>query len=113
MIYGARGQAGDDAPLEEQHHDDQRDGDDGPGGHHGGVGLLVGLDPAEPAIATVTGATAALPLDRRLDRRYSFQAEMKTRIAVVNRAGAASGRMTSRNAWAGVQPSMPAACSSF
>src|SRR4051812_21502678 len=42
----------------------------------------------------------------------SFQAKMKTRIAVVNTPGAASGTMTLRNAWAGVAPSIWAACSS-
>ena len=42
----------------------------------------------------------------------SFQAKMKTRIAVVNTPGAASGAMTFVNAWNGVAPSICAACSS-
>ena len=37
---------------------------------------------------------------------------MKTRIAVVNTPGAASGTMTLRKAWNGVAPSTWAACSS-
>src|SRR3954471_12631917 len=41
----------------------------------------------------------------------SFQAKMNTRIIVVNTPGAASGRMTLRNAWYGVAPSTCAACS--
>src|SRR5262245_22821988 len=42
----------------------------------------------------------------------SFQVAMKARIAVVNTPGAASGRITLRNAWPGVQPSTTAASSS-
>jgi hypothetical protein len=42
----------------------------------------------------------------------SFQAKMKTRIAVVNTPGAASGAITFVNAWNGVAPSICAACSS-
>src|SRR3954469_11690883 len=41
----------------------------------------------------------------------SFQAKMKTRIAVVNTPGAASGAMTFVKAWKGVAPSTWAACS--
>src|SRR3954454_22848380 len=41
----------------------------------------------------------------------SFHAKMKTRIAVVNTPGAASGAMILRNAWPGVAPSTWAACS--
>src|SRR2546429_808089 len=41
----------------------------------------------------------------------SFQAKMKTRIAVVKTPGAASGAMTLVNAWNGVAPSTAAACS--
>ena len=37
---------------------------------------------------------------------------MKTRIAVVNTPGAASGTITLRKAWNGVAPSTCAACSS-
>ena len=40
----------------------------------------------------------------------SFQAKMKTRIAVVNTPGAASGTITFWNAWNGVAPSTCAAC---
>src|SRR5437868_12398795 len=42
----------------------------------------------------------------------SFQAKMKTRIAVVNTPGAASGAITLVKAWNGVAPSTCAACSS-
>src|SRR3954465_13865494 len=42
----------------------------------------------------------------------SFQAKKNTRIAAVNTPGAANGAMTLRNAWNGVAPSTPAACSS-
>jgi len=42
----------------------------------------------------------------------SFHAKMKTRIAVVNTPGAASGTITFWNAWNGVAPSTCAACSS-
>src|SRR5215218_8778506 len=42
----------------------------------------------------------------------SFHAKMKTRIAVVNTPGAASGAITLVNAWNGVAPSTWAACSS-
>ena len=42
----------------------------------------------------------------------SFHTAMKVMIAVVNTPGAASGRITLRNAWIGVQPSTIAACSS-
>src|SRR5436190_2637954 len=42
----------------------------------------------------------------------SFQQKMKTRIAVVNTPGAASGAITLKNAWNGVAPSTCAACSS-
>src|SRR6201746_2516361 len=42
----------------------------------------------------------------------SFQAKKNTRIADVNTPGAASGTMILRNAWNGVAPSTPAACSS-
>src|SRR5439155_515319 len=41
----------------------------------------------------------------------SFQAKMKTRIAVVKTPGAASGAMTLVKAWNGVAPSTAAACS--
>src|SRR5882757_5134016 len=44
--------------------------------------------------------------------RKSFQQKMKTRIAVVNTPGAASGAMTLRNARPGVAPSILAAFSS-
>ena len=43
--------------------------------------------------------------------RYSDQAVMKEKRAVITRAGAASGRMTRRKAWNWVQPSMRAASS--
>src|SRR5438874_9223170 len=43
--------------------------------------------------------------------RKSFQQKMKTRIAAVNVPGAASGRITLRNAWSGVAPSTAAASS--
>src|SRR6185312_3857612 len=43
--------------------------------------------------------------------RKSFQQKMKTRIAVVNRPGAASGAITRRNACAWVAPSIFAAFS--
>src|SRR5699024_5254841 len=33
-LHATRGQAGDDASLEDEHHDDQRDGDQGAGRHH-------------------------------------------------------------------------------
>src|SRR5213075_2525452 len=42
----------------------------------------------------------------------SFQAKMKTRIAVVNMPGAANGAITFVNACQGVAPSICAACSS-
>src|SRR5206468_8967640 len=64
------------------------------------------------AIATVDGVTDALPTDSTLDSRNSFQDARKTRIAVVNSAGPASGKITSRNACPGVAPSTRAACSS-
>ena len=44
--------------------------------------------------------------------RYSFHAAMNTMIAVVKTPGAASGRITLRNACPGVQPSICAASSS-
>ena len=44
--------------------------------------------------------------------RNSFQAPMKMMMAVVKMPGAASGRMTLRNAWPGVHPSTMADCSS-
>ena len=47
-----------------------------------------------------------------LASRYSFQLAMNARIAVVKTAGAASGRITCRNAWTRVQPSIRAASSS-
>src|SRR6266545_3571567 len=40
-LDAARGKAGHDPPLEDQDQDDQRDRDDGPGGHDGRVRLLV------------------------------------------------------------------------
>ncbi len=43
--------------------------------------------------------------------RYSFQAAMKARIAVVASPGAASGMITFRNAWKFVAPSTSAASS--
>ncbi len=63
-------------------------------------------------MATVDGATLVLPMDSTLESRYSFQEARNTRIAVVNSAGAASGKITSRKAWPGVAPSTRAACSS-
>src|SRR3954453_21916798 len=47
-----------------------------------------------------------------MEKTKSFQAKKNTRIAEVNTPGAASGTMTLRNAWNGVAPSTPAACSS-
>src|SRR5438067_1190825 len=45
-------------------------------------------------------------------KRKSFQQKMKTRMAVVNIPGAASGAMTLVKAWSGVAPSILAAFSS-
>ena len=64
------------------------------------------------AIATVVGSTFVSPLDSTLESRYSFHDARNTRIDTVNIAGAASGRITSRNACPGVAPSTRAACSS-
>src|SRR5206468_297841 len=67
--------------------------------------------------APVKNASAAGTVREALDEvsvianRKSFQQKMKTRIAAVNVPGAASGRITLRNAWSGVAPSTSAACS--
>lgn len=74
-------------------------------------GVSYWLMPENWAIATVTGCEAGV-CDIEFAIMNSFQAEMKTRIAVVNTPGTASGRMIRRNAWTGVQPSTRAACSS-
>src|SRR3978361_996426 len=73
-------------------------------------GSSCGCDPANEAMATVTGFVASE--DSWLDSRNSFHEEMKARIAVVKTAGAASGMITLRNAWPWVQPSIRAASSS-
>src|SRR5690606_17402390 len=46
-LHSAGGQPGDDAALEDEHHDDQRYGDQGAGGHDGGVGVLERARPRE------------------------------------------------------------------
>src|ERR1700694_2627209 len=55
---------------------------------------------------------AALVEVSEIANTKSFQAKMKTRIAVVKIPGAASGAITLKKAWNGVAPSTCAACSS-
>src|ERR671931_504906 len=74
------------------------------------VGWLNCEAPGNSAIAAGTVWAAVVEVSEKAKRK-SFQAKMKTRIAVVNIPGAASGAMTLRNACAGVAPSTCAACS--
>src|SRR6059036_2183107 len=63
----------------------------------------------EIAAGTVCAADVEVS---EIAKMKSFQAKMKTRIAVVNTPGAASGAMTLAKACQGVSPSIWAACSS-
>src|SRR5262245_25262623 len=74
------------------------------------VGWLNCDAPGNSAMAAGTVCAAVVDVSENANRK-SFQAKMKTRIAVVNMPGAASGAMTLRNACAGVAPSTWAACS--
>src|SRR5699024_11497714 len=64
---------------------------------------VYGLMPEKRAIATVTGSVPVV--ESCCDSRNSFQVMMNARIAVVNSAGAASGRMILTNACPRVAPS--------
>jgi len=72
------------------------------------------LKPREPVNwFTATGAVIiALVVPNVFAIMNSFQTAMNTRMAVVKTPGAANGMMICRNAWAGVQPSTMAECSS-
>ena len=60
-------------------------------------GCVNGSLPAKRAMATVTGSVARL--DSWLESMNSFHVMMNARIAVVNSAGAASGKMILVKAW--------------
>src|SRR5207248_4570516 len=67
--------------------------------------------PGNCEIAAGTVCAAVVEVSETANTK-SFQAKMKTRIAVVNTPGAANGAITFVNACQGVAPSICAACSS-
>src|SRR5438132_7582449 len=64
--------------------------------------------PVKNAIAAGTVRAFVVEVNEMANTK-SFQAKMKTRMAVVNTPGAASGTITLRNACMGVAPSICAA----
>ena len=105
LLDRSRRQAGDDAALEEEHQDHQRNRHDDARGHLAAercdelrsAGELRDRRPERSSWTACWSSTARSGTRSR--------PSTKVMIAVVNTPGAASGRITLRNAWPRVQPS--------